>query len=221
MSRWLHEYQTLLTGFIALAAAAIAYRSVREQTTQADNAFWERLKREELAARAVLPLTLSSLAQYAEECAQAVQSLLPSDPKQTWVDDRLAAIPLLPEGAIPNLTAVIESATPTAGQRLADLVAALQVQRARLLGCVDRRDGHVLSAHDLLQRLVEAGELYAGIAGAFDYARRRSNAIDLDLTSSRVRQALHNCGVWDTSGFEYLLGHWSLENSIYRLTLKG
>ncbi len=62
------EYQTLLAGGLAIVAALISLAGPRSQVKQADDLQKEIAIREELAAKAMLPIALSYIAEYARAC---------------------------------------------------------------------------------------------------------------------------------------------------------
>ena len=72
---WLNRYQTLIGGGAALYAAWYAGRWVRRQIQHAREVEADRLARESYAARAVLPLALSSVSNYASDCLRALRGL--------------------------------------------------------------------------------------------------------------------------------------------------
>jgi hypothetical protein len=59
--RWLYDWQTLVSGLLALGAAWWATSSLREQIAQTDQLHWQDVERRHNAARVMLPLALAGI----------------------------------------------------------------------------------------------------------------------------------------------------------------
>ncbi len=73
---FLNTWQTLIAGGIAFAGAYLTVMGIRRQITQADRLADAEREREEAAAKAVLPLALGELNQYAEDCISLLNTHL-------------------------------------------------------------------------------------------------------------------------------------------------
>lgn len=70
------EWETLVTGFIAMLAAIITVLEMQEQIEVQVSQAKEQQKRQEFAARSVLPLQVVSVAGYVESCKKFLIALL-------------------------------------------------------------------------------------------------------------------------------------------------
>jgi ABC-type nickel/cobalt efflux system permease component RcnA len=67
------HWQTLVTGIIALVGAWWTVRGIRSQIKQTIEFERDQHEREERAARSVLPMALSEIAQYAIDCIKLLK----------------------------------------------------------------------------------------------------------------------------------------------------
>lgn len=183
---WLSDFQTLLTGAAAVAAAFVSVREVRRQIRKADQVARRQLQHEkdmeaarvsakEVAARSVLPLALSDISDYSEACSRSLENVL-----SQCVNRRLpttASIPAWPEfpmGAIDVLREVIEHSSGYSRQSCANLVGTLQVHRSRLHGLQRNvnKPGHITLSLNIERYIVDTAEIYAQASALYEYARR-------------------------------------------------
>ena len=69
------QWQTIIAAMIALLAAFIAWKNTNRQIENANNLERQRQARKRAALRAVLPLALSSVADYAQKSAKFLRAL--------------------------------------------------------------------------------------------------------------------------------------------------
>lgn len=219
--QWVFHYQTLITGILAVGGAALAYIGIREQIDQGKAEKGQDVAREIFAARAVLPTALSALSDYAVRCSRQLLDLLPEEIMEQTVRKRLVEVPPVPDGVIGAFQNAIRFAETEVGKALADLLGALQIQHSRLRGLVQDgvRADHVITRTEIGRRVLDAVELYAGLAATFDYARRRSDRVDLNLSKEQIETALRNCGIFDDPTVDALIANWNLAGSIFRFSL--
>ncbi len=94
---------------MALFAAFYAGRFVRRQIAAGERIEAERLRKREIAARAVLPLTLARFIAYADVCAALVIKLGGPEIPPTSVSGMPLAAPPLPLEAVADLERTIEA----------------------------------------------------------------------------------------------------------------
>lgn len=75
----LYDWQTLLAGALALCGALWTVKKIRDQIRQTEKITNDARKRDELAARSVLPLALSELANYALRCMRQINLISVGD----------------------------------------------------------------------------------------------------------------------------------------------
>ena len=190
----LERWQTTFAGVMALSAAFVSMYFISKQIKQSEKHERERLKRKQLAARAVLPLMLSHLMTYTQACAEALKEAL-----DNCVDDRLPRTaarpqpPAVPLDLVMELKQSIESSPSSIGERIADILSDLQVLDARLRDISETSDASILLAINIETYVLNVVELDARASSAFHYARRTSDTIGDDndvadrlLTSMRL-----------------------------------
>jgi len=215
-NEWLYRYQTLIVGLLALGGVALAFA---EQTRRAERARVverERRDRDDDAARAVLPGALDAICNHAFTCTRRLLELLPDNALQQKVSKRLDASPTIPGGVLEAFQAAIQSADRNNAGKLADLFAGLQIQQARLRALCD--PDRTVWRLEVLQRVIDAAELYAGAVALFDYARLTRQEIDLDLSRKQIGAALNSCRIFDNSDLDPLVANWTIAKSIYTAT---
>jgi hypothetical protein len=177
---WLNRYQTLVAGIAAFVGAWLTVRTVRNQIEQAERIEGERARRESDAARAVLPLALDTLCNYAHA---AIKTLEAHGPRSGLPSPH---VPSFPEEVIGPLQAGVRFLERDRADELADLIAAMQVFRARV-----GQQGIVPSS--LQQSMVYAADLHARAARLFEFAR--SHDLAFRAPAADVRHSLKLAGV--------------------------
>jgi hypothetical protein len=193
----LSNWQTLIAGILALVGAGWTVRLIRAQIRQTADMETNRRIREELAARAVLPMALAALGQYARDCIKILVIFVPGSGEQPAVTDSLAA-PRIPEGVIGPLQAVARFAEPPIRNQISVLLAKLQLQEGRLQSLVTRTIEAMperMSVNEGEDSIIDAADLHACAGRLFAYARDTEGARKL-CTAAELKNALGNAGVW-------------------------
>ena len=198
---WLHQWQTLAAGLIAIAAALIGARAINRQIQQSDEHEQKRIKRKLTAARVVFPLTLSALCEYSEECARyliKVYSFRKGDVVQPTAS-RLPERPILPDEILTGLTVMAEAANDHVAGWINKLAANLQIQYARMRSMhsgffTDYRIGRITTAENIEQYVIDAAKIYASASALFDFARAKTEAAPQPLTWDNISSALDCIG---------------------------
>lgn len=176
----LYRWQTLIAGLIAVAAALIGGAFVINQTRESRRQHETLLARRHAAARSVLPLALSGLVDYAEEAANALESL-----RSTAAGARVrghAGTPFVPPAIDPanidRLRDTIEGASTAIADRVAMVISDVQILDARLRSFTSKlRPGSssIVVVHNLDDYSINAGTIYARCSELFAYARRETD----------------------------------------------
>ncbi|OBQ87499.1 hypothetical protein [Mesorhizobium sp. WSM3873] len=199
--RWFYNYQTLITGLLALTGAWWGVRAIHAQMRQEVLAEESRLESRRAAARATLPLSLSLLSEYAEECTVILRGLL-----NKCVDGALPhsvkfkGFPSLPSEAIQAFKEMTEVSLPGDRETLATILTKIQIQRSRISAITAERrpPDMIVAAANLEEYILDAAEIYARSAALYEYARRKSQAIPSATISVDAQiGALSNLGVFD------------------------
>ena len=174
---FLYRYQAFLAGGVAIAAAIIGANLVRLQIVHDSNLAKDARDRKARAARAVLPLALTSLVEYASESFRAMQKL------REQCDDHLLPSPVpeppaiveFPENTLDPMAAYIEHTDDEVATALATLIAKLQIQRSRSLETLRHAAGIKARAMvldiNVESYMIDAAEIYARTSALFDHAR--------------------------------------------------
>jgi hypothetical protein len=200
---WLQSWQTLIAAFVAILAAGIAFHNTTRSLRDGERLEMRRRRRKHAALRAVLPLALAQLTDYAERSTHALDDLLhrctggqlpPNTAPQNLTQQ-------LPSAALKTLTDFIEYSDEADVWILEVTVAWIQIHESRLRGLV--RDNHnpanrrVILPTEIEARLIDAASIYAGAAVVFDYARRLQEQMPSHVSWDSVRSALRNMQFWD------------------------
>ena len=194
----LHEWWPWLSrnkDQLAVLVALIGLPILLVQITQGARQERKRLERRRIAATATLPLTLSSLSQYARAMMRALAVL------ESWFVNRDRSTtpvfdgPEVPQDAIAAVEQMIEAApNKRVARQLAAIVSDIQVLSARTNG-LGSGDASELLANSLSNRdnIVLAGDIHARAEDLFNYARSYSE--QPDPPADRVQSALNIVGI--------------------------
>ncbi|MBX4989565.1 hypothetical protein [Rhizobium lentis] len=212
---------TLVTGLAAVAAAALSIVEIRRQIRASNTAVQqqidhatkleeERKEARRAANRAVLPLTLAALSQYAEMNARLLEGL-----RSNCVENSLpanVAMPVfadIPTGSITALKEMIETANPSDRPAFNRLLADVQVENSRLAGISQRRGG-IITASNIDAHIVGQAALYARTAALYEYGRLQTNRAPFEITKRQVASGLFLVGVHQVR--EQLIDRYALES---------
>lgn len=176
---FLDKWQTLISGFLAVGAAAVGTYFLRKQIAQSELHERTRLRARLASARAVLPLALDQIANYATQQIGALAEL--HENCRLWTLE--APKPSLRKVELPSdviflLREAIEAADanrlPKALELLSDIIAEIQVLNARIEGAEERlaKSGPSGLTLELEEHIVLAAKLYGLAVGLLPFARR-------------------------------------------------
>lgn len=163
-----YDWQSLNVGVLAFAASVIAFYVSRYQENR-------KREREFVAARALLPQTLSDLTGYCRACVallREAQHNIGSDEAKPMPLEN--AMPGLPENLNDTFSRCIASADRDVGAYLADILMKLQINHSRLKELhvtFGRSWEHGWSAHSVMTHFCDVGELQALVNKLFPFAR--------------------------------------------------
>lgn len=189
----LQKWQMLVGAGVALLAAVIAFFNTTRSLTHAGRLEATRRSRKHAAIRAMLPLALSEILDYAHQSAHRLNGLIASCqndvlPAMTASADVIQPIPA---ETLQTLAEFIEYSDTVDVRVIEATVALVQIHDARVRGLVEaNRDPsrtHIVRQEEIEARVVNAASIYAGAACVFDYARRRQDRVPLDVSWDDVR----------------------------------
>jgi hypothetical protein len=189
---------TLIGASVAICAAIVGGIFINKQIRYSERLAEEQRARAERAAKAVLPLALADLSQYARDCVRFLDTAIgpgTGDPRLP-VD---LQPPRVPENSVGPLQTCAQFADPENSDKIAKALGKLQIQQSRLRGWISKHRGGRLTP---LRRqegygyMWDAADLEAAIAALFEYSR------DVELVSARasiqeITSALRNSNVLD------------------------
>lgn len=198
---WFNTYQTFVSAIIALLGAGLGVSAINRQIQQAEQFEHQRTQSKHAAARAYLPLALSAIGDYAEQCGKALSSLLDECTDGVLpAGTPLPAFPPLPTEALSALKEMIEFAPSEERDTIAKIIEKIQIQRSRIsaIGTDIKPVGHIVSEENLEQFIIDSAELSARAAAVFEFARRVTTKIpSQELSAEGWKSALHHLGIFD------------------------
>lgn len=165
------DWQTLITGFLATAAAAttVAVLVWQVRAQQAEN---ERRREGRLrAVRAGMSQDLHQISRYCDAMESALRQASELAREET---DARPEPPAFPDSAVANLLPVIEHLKPADGQVIADMLNTLQLTRGRGEEAIRSEYWNAAGADGVLEALVS---LHARVDGLYDFARSRCSRV--------------------------------------------
>jgi len=197
----IQPWQTLIGGGIALLAAVLAYWNTTRAVRNARKLELWRRSRKHAALRALLPLALSEISEYAERTIKPLNVLHGHCVDGTLVHAGVAApdFERVPSDVIRSLSDFIEFSDDTDVQLFIRLIRRIQVHQARLRSLATKiEDQDETSAESWIETIMLQGAtIYAGASAAFDYGRAKTDKLPEDVDWAGVRSALNNMGLWD------------------------
>lgn len=176
------EYQTLITGVLAVLAALATIYLINRQIRQTKDIEADRIRRKSRSARAAMPAALSIMCQYADQCiafvARAYEQVSEGkDPADAFAKERWL-VPQLPDGVLVTMKDCVEFADEASAEKLAELLKETQIQNSRFRRLVESLSGEMrqeaakfLDKASLADDIIDAADLYVRLSGYFGYAR--------------------------------------------------
>jgi len=209
------QWETLVTGLVAIGAAWWTVRGIRDQIRQTARIADDKRKRSERAARAMLPLALAELADYARACLiglNGLRSMFKPDGGRNEAIVSTWAPPDIPESVLPIFRECLEFMDDAPADALTNLVKQLQIQHSRLVGHTDilRADAgsQLVVWHNIQTAIRDAAETYARGSLLLIFARGgKTNQFSINETN--ISNSLYAAGCFeDFTEIETLAKGW-------------
>ena len=202
----LDQYQTLIGVFVALVAAGLPLWLVSKQIYQVYEIAGDQRERSNYAARALMPMALAALSDYAAECLRMVVPFYWQAPNP--LGRIVAQGPLPPQPPIPTETIAvfrdcILMADDSPRLAAAELLAKLQIQHSRFrtlrsrLSGREQPAGFYVTRDNINQAILDALEVYARTSLLFDYARRATEDVAHTIEPRDMVSAANNHDIDD------------------------
>ncbi len=174
------KYDGLLAAFLALVGAIFTVLMISNQISQSERHFRHMRNRRLLAARAVLPHTLTMLNDYAEGAVKYSIDLYRhhfSIEELTKGEAFKGMVPAIPTGSIEALKDCIEYADEKTAENLSLLLSWLQIQNSRLIDApldsgLEGNHIRVVSEYGLSMYIHDALKLQLMLSPFYEYARK-------------------------------------------------
>ncbi|SFS34850.1 hypothetical protein SAMN05192570_0811 [Brevundimonas viscosa] len=195
---WVSERETLLSGVMAVGAAIAGAYLLNKQVRQSDQQERERTDRSYRAARAMAPLVLTEVCDFAEQTAEqwlllkshlALVELAPNSPPVSLDFPRIS-----PTG-LDDIRKIVQFAPPKESEYYTSLIRDIQVRVARARDAARQANDEQRRPDNLYiaSEVVEVAELYASASALFDFAREEGQLPDSHKpTREEVRSALRS-----------------------------
>lgn len=192
------EWQTLVSGLLAVAAAGFTVRYLKKQISQSDKQERDRLRRQHDATRATLPLTLSGL-------IDAMRKML-SELEQAKVEFKQTSVvknfdpPSPPTDAIQELQQIILSTdNPNVVQTISEIIRQMQTLWARVDVFRSEKEQAIRAglSLEINERIIQAAKIHALIESLFDYARCETEDGPTSIAWERAESVLVQLYVYD------------------------
>ena len=191
--KFLYDWQSIIAGLFAIVAALIGGMFIRRQIELSDQHEKERLRRKHAAARAMLPLALSSLSEYARECAQLLRNIHIQSQGEAVPLSALQnlKLPALPMDTTNDLRSMVEASGPTEGRAIATTLSNVQVLASRLSSLHIKSNTQVVVLANIEDYIINAAEIQARADELFDYARGETEDVPAsDPSVDSLRRAI-------------------------------
>lgn len=201
--QFLFNWQTLIMGLMALASAVAGVAYLHRQIRQTEELEDKRRERKLAAVKAVGPLALSIIGDYAKQCTDALKDLHhqcgnnPALPPSGVVSP---AVPPVPKETVTLFSEFIEYSEGADADLIEELMRDIQVQQSRLRGVVSNiaNPNMMVTKRNIEEYLIDAGSVYAKGAASFDFFRRRSKKLPAEITWDQVKSGLRIMDVDET-----------------------
>ena len=166
----LFEWQTLLSGALAIGAAGAGAILLYSQIKQADRHESERRERRFAAARATLPLALSEITSFARIMVEVLAALRTRVINPTALPEAFVS-PTVSDELIKNLQGFIEAAHDfTIVDHVCEIIREIQVLTARVESL--QNDASLIGQEaNIDEYIVQAARLHVIAGNLFDFAR--------------------------------------------------
>lgn len=173
---WADEWQTMITGCLAVVAAGLALAASTKQAR-------DQRKGKLRAARAELPASLSSVSLFADmslerlkEAFPASALMYPNNVKGGEDYQLTVNMPSFPQSSLPNLMAIVEYAGDSpVSRQIERIIREVQVFTARTHKL---NVSMVLTLPEICGHMIHAASIHALADGLFDFSRGLSRGVD-------------------------------------------
>jgi hypothetical protein len=217
------QWETLLTGVGAIVAARFTVVHLKQQIRQTED-LAERARQQRVkAARAMLPLALSQLTEYATSCIKGLCGLRQYFQDDGSLDQSRAnlpawALPPVPDDVLLLLKECVELMDDDPAATAVELISHLQIQRTRIVDYMSRfqlNDSiNAITSGHICQGIGDAAEVYARASSLFPFSRPHiPNSFEVKRDLVRYAIASAHC-ITNDDELDALTDIWLQEYSL-------
>jgi hypothetical protein len=188
---WVTQHQTLLAGLAAIAVGVWTVKAIRDQISSDKDLRDQERTRKLKAQLAGLPMALSRIYDYGEDCAKWLLQFLDKDGKLAEEDafdqtfgqslKKDLEVPAYPYDAFEVVRVTIEHASSDQSETLHELLAYAQIQKSRFDDAAAALLGHdphsIQTSLNVKMRVLEAIGIQKHSERLFDWARSTDSEI--------------------------------------------
>lgn len=191
--KWLHEWQDLVAGILALVGAYWALMGIRQQIEHSEKVEARRIRRAYEGRLLTLPLVLSNAVAYAEDSIRALakaRKILRGRGNRALTGQW--SPPVFPRDLAGELRAFIEASdNEQANELIAELLRQLQTLDARLMSLVKEEDIFRIGLkRNVAEYQIQASKIRQLGGVLFGFARENQEALPTSLPRDGVIQAI-------------------------------
>lgn len=199
LGQWLYDWQTLLSGFLALGAATWAAVLLNKQIKLSEALPEIERGRRFLAARCLMPIQLTAILGYCETAAQALINFKQVNRETTDETIDLRSSLVFPHETVNELTKIIElSADKCLIAILAKIISKSQVLTSRMSAVQSSdRVSFGTSPSNVEIYIFQAAKIQSLASSLYEFARQETDTIPKQIDWAGVVTTLHIWNVYE------------------------
>ncbi len=198
------EWQSLIGGILAIAAAGLGSRLLYMQIAQSERHESDRRQRRLAAVRATFPLALSGICAYSKEMLrQLAQVRLANTDDSQEIAIKTFRPPRAPDEFIKDMKELVEAVDDESIVKLiCEIIAQIQILDSRAASLTDQREMRHLVGVDrnIDEYIVQSARLHVLTANLFPFARQESNDAPSEIAWDQIESLLFS---WHIESHDY------------------
>ncbi len=183
-------WQTQIGASFAILAGSLAASVVLEQTSSARNIEKQKRANRKEALRAILPLALMKMSDYAEQSVDLCEDMITNSRNGLGQNSTHKATDI-PNDWILTLTEFIEHSDDADRQPFIETIKKTQIQHSRVKGLVARVDGkkphQIALRQNAIESCIDSLEIHARASRLFEYSRGDRDNVPHSLSKDDVK----------------------------------
>ncbi len=187
--RLVNEGQAIITGVIAIQAAAVAGYFVNRQIVETRLIEQEKINRRFRAVKASLPIILGAIGDYAKECSLALEPVYHSSSQIIQRSHKSLNLPVFPVEIIKEISEIIEYGPDNIIAIFESLIRSIQIHLSRIASterALAGRSQTLVLRQNILNHMVDIAEIDARKNVWFSFARGSNEIPSTTITASMV-----------------------------------